>query len=130
MDGETLPSGWSVWNDEPKRCILVFRPDVFDGDEFPAPCLPTIYLSHGRKDRGPERASHRRADDPDWYVTLTMEPDVSATPRQFDSRADAEAGAAELAAEFVNGTFEYRDLYQVDRPAYLDRLDELTGRET
>lgn len=48
MSFEALPDGWRVWNEEPSgRAILVYRPDVFGGDDLPSECLPTIYLTNG-----------------------------------------------------------------------------------
>jgi hypothetical protein len=62
-------------------------------------------------------------------VTLFLEPEVSVPPREFDSPAAAVEAALDLAAEFARGEVDYRSLYQVPRPDYFARLDELTGRE-
>lgn len=125
---DSPPEGWTVWNENNDgRVILAYRPDVFDAASFPAACLPTLYLTKGRhSDRrpGPER---RGADQ--WFVTLYLEPEISAPEQQFDTRAAAIEGLFDLAAAFAAGEVDYRDLYQVPREEYFDRLDELTGSE-
>ncbi|WP_246983237.1 DUF5820 family protein [Halorientalis marina] len=128
MAFDDLPAGWQVWNSEETRSILAYRPDVFDSESFPAPCLPTIYLSKGRRGRRP--GQHRPAPEDPWYVTLFLEPDVNRDPETFDSREAAVAGVRDLAARFAAGELDYRALYQVPREDYLDELDELTGRGT
>lgn len=127
LDEAALPDGWVVWNEGRHRLILAYRPDVFDGGAFPAPCMPTIYLTKGQRSRRPG------AHDPDpaaaWYVTLYLEPDVDAGTDSFDDRAAADEAALSLAAEFAAGDIDYRGLYQVPREAYFERLDDLTRRE-
>jgi hypothetical protein len=120
-----LPDGWRVWAEENDRLVLAYRPDVFDGGRFPAPCLPTIYVTRGQRDRrpGPERSRPE-----EWFVTLYLEPDVSHGLSARPGREEALTAARELAGEFAGGRFDYRDLYQLPREAYLEKLDELTGR--
>lgn len=125
MGFETVPEGWEVWADGTEKAVLVYRPDVFDGAEFPAPCLPTVYVTKGRRRRQPGKQT--QPDDP-WYVTLFLEPDVDREAGSFDARGAAETAARELAARFAAGEVDYRGLYQVPREAYLDELDALTGR--
>lgn len=126
MSFEGLPEGWVVWNEEPNgRSILVFRPDVFDSDAFPAPCLPTIYVTNGSRRRRPG-AGARETDE--WHVTLFLEPEVEAGTETYDDRAAAVDAAVAYADRFAAGEVDYRGLYQVPREAYFDRLDELTGR--
>jgi hypothetical protein len=48
---------------------------------------------------------------------------------RYDEREDALEGSAALARRFAGGELDYRAAYQVPREAYLDRLDELTGRD-
>lgn len=127
-DFDALSTGWTVWNESEKRCVLVYRPDVFDAQEFPAPCLPTLSLTHGRRSRRPGSERNPDSDDP-WYVTLFFEPEVERDPERFETREEAVAGALDLAKRFADGEIEYRELYQVPREAYFDKLDELTGRE-
>ncbi|MDG5776646.1 DUF5820 family protein [Haloarculaceae archaeon H-GB2-1] len=126
MSFDSLPEGWVVWSDEPQQSVLTFRPDVFDTHSFPAPCLPTIYLTKGRRRRQP--GTQTRPTDP-WFVTLYLEPEVDRSPERYDSRAAAVEGACELASQFARGEIDYRDLYQVPRPEYFEKLDEITGRE-
>jgi len=126
MSFEGLADGWTVWNRERRAVILTFRPDIFDTEAFPAPCLPTIHVRKGT----PSRRPGRNTPDPDasWYVTLYLEPEVSGPRERYERKADARAAAVDIAAAFAAGEVEYRSLYQVPRPDYLDRLDELTGR--
>ncbi|SFS08078.1 hypothetical protein SAMN05216559_3348 [Halomicrobium zhouii] len=124
MSFDSLADDWVVWSDEGEKAVLAFRPDVFDGDEFPAPCLPTIYLTRGQRDRRP---GSRRVGA-DWYVTLALEPEITREADAYEDREGAVAGAVALAEAFATGEIDYRDLYQVPRPDYFERLDELTGR--
>lgn len=125
---EELPAGWELWSDEPDRQVFVYRPDVFDSQAFPSPCLPTLYLSNGpHRYRRPEQRHERGGDA--WYLTLYLEPDVVLTEERYDDRADVVSAASELARRFADGDLDYRGAYQVPRETYLDRLDELTGRE-
>jgi len=124
-----LPEGWQVWTEDPAGGdILVFRPDVFDSQAYPAPCLPTIQVAQ----RPPDQQKRRAGSNPEgWWVSLTLEPEVRVrdADARFDSRSAAVAGAVDLAERFADGDVDYRGAYQVPREAYLDGLDELTGRE-
>lgn len=126
MEFEGLDDAWEVWSVESTKAVLAYRPDIFDSHEYPPECLPTIYVTKGRRGRRPGRD----IPDPDasWYVTLYLEPDVSLDEREFDSREEAAAGSMRLASEFARGEIAYRDLYQVPRPSYFEKLDELTER--
>jgi hypothetical protein len=124
MDLSGLCEAWTVWNRTEKKLILAYRPDVFDSESFPAPCLPTIYLTRGRRTRRP--GATRTGED--WYVTLYLEPEVARAADSYGDRELAVAGAVELANRFATGDIDYRALYQVPRDAYLDELDERTGR--
>jgi hypothetical protein len=126
MGFDSLPEAWVVWTDESQRSVLTYRPDVFDTQAFPAPCLPTIYLTKGKRRRRP--GDQTRPTDP-WYVTLYLEPEIERPAEQFDSREAAVEGACALARRFADGEIDYRALYQVPRPEYFEKLDELTGRE-
>lgn len=125
MSLERLPDGWGVWSDEATKVVLSYRPDVFDTAAFPPPCMPTIYVTKGRRSRRPGR-NDPAPDDP-WYVTLFLEPEVNRPADEYGTRGEATAGATDLARRFVEGDVDYRGLYQVPRPEYLDKLDELTG---
>lgn len=127
LEESMLGDGWHVWAAEEERAILAYRPDVFDGSAFPAPCMPTLYVTRGRLNRRPEGNRNLPPDAP-WLVTLYLEPDVSADPESYEGFEEALAGAAELSRQFADGEIDYRDLYQVPRLEYFERLDELTGR--
>jgi hypothetical protein len=126
MGFEELTEGWTVWHDEPQKIILTYRPDVFNSDAYPAPCLPTIHIRQGRPSRKPGR--NTPAPDAPWYVQLYLEPDVSMDDDSYDGREAAEVGARQLAERFASGEIDYRGLYQVPRDRYLDRLDDLVER--
>lgn len=123
MGFEELPEGWTVWNEESRKVILTYRPDVFNSDSYPAPCLPTIHIRQGKPSRKPGR--NTPAPDAPWYVQLYLEPDVSMDEESHDSREAAVTAACRLAERFADGAVEYRGLYQVPRDEYLDKLDEL-----
>lgn len=124
LDG--LADGWEIWNREPTKIVVTYRPDVFNSEAYPPPCLPTIHIRKGRRSRRPG-PNTPDPDDP-WYVWLYLEPDVSTDERSYETKSEAEAGALELASAFAAGDIDYRSLYQVPRPEYFDRLDELTGQ--
>ena len=128
LEEAALGDGWRVWNAETDRVILAYRPDVFDGGEFPAPCLPTLYVTRGRRNRRPEGNRNLPPDAP-WMVTLYLEPEVDRDPEAYDALAEAIEAAEALTRRFAAGEVDYRALYQVPREAYLEKLDELTGRE-
>lgn len=127
LERSNLGEGWVVWSAEDDRAVLAYRPDVFDGAAFPAPCLPTVYVTRGRLNRRPQGNRHLPPDAP-WLVTLRLEPDVERSPDTYDSRTDAIEGAERLTKRFASGKIDYRSLYHHPRDAYLDRLDELTGQ--
>ncbi len=132
VDRSRLPDAWTVWSHgEDGRLVLAYRPDVFDGAAFPAPCLPTLYLTHGKRTRRPGVNPADTADSADWFVTLYLEPDVSLNEMlRFPTREAALERAIDLAREFDAGDVDYRELYQVPREEYFERLDELTGDDT
>lgn len=124
LDEADLAAGWRVWSAEEEKLVLAYRPDVFDGDAFPPPCLPTIYVTRGRRNRRP--GPNRPGPGASWWVTLFLEPEVDHGGESFPDREAAVEGARDLAARFATGEIDYRDLYQVPRPDYFEKLDELT----
>ncbi|MBX0323499.1 hypothetical protein EGH21_10710 [Halomicroarcula sp. F13] len=124
MDLDGLADDWTVWNETEEKLVLAYRPDVFDSHDFPAPCLPTIYLTRGKRTRRP--GLDRTGED--WYVTLYLEPEVDRDAETFADREAAVAAAVDIANRFASGEFDYRALYQIPRDDYLDELDDLTGR--
>lgn len=124
-DWSGLPEGWSVWHEADEgRVVLVFRPDVFDTERFPAACLPTLLVSQ-RPPR--ERLPRLDAERTDWYVALRLEPEVlvRGVGGRHESRTDAVADAIEVARAFAAGQIDVRAAYQVPRDAYLDELESL-----
>ncbi|MFD1564694.1 DUF5820 family protein [Haloarchaeobius amylolyticus] len=129
IDRSSVPDGWEVWSEGTDgRLVLAYRPDVFNAADFPAPCLPTLYLTHGKRTRRPGVNPADTADSEDWFVTLYLEPDVSLDETlRVPTREAAIERTVELARQFDAGEIDYRELYQVSREAYFERLDELTG---
>jgi hypothetical protein len=123
---DPLPEGWIRWSEAERKLVWAYRPDVFDGGEFPPPCLPTLYVTKGRRSRRP--GDERPPPDAAWYVTLFLEPEVSRDADEYPDREAAVAGATDLARRFAAGEIDYRGLYQVPREDYFARLDDLTGR--
>lgn len=126
LEESALGEGWTVWNADPKRAILAYRPDIFDGTVFPAPCLPTIYVARGRRNRRPQGNRNLPPDAP-WLVRLRLEPEIDRKPDAYDTRSDAVEGAIGLTNQFADGAIDYRALYQIPREKYLEKLDELVG---
>lgn len=119
-----LADGWEVWNEEPNgRSILVFRPDVFSGEEFPAECLPTIYLTNGSRNERPGAGQYRTDE---WHVVLFAEPEIELLAETYDDREAAIDATIDVADRFARGEIAYRDAYQVPREAYFAELDRLT----
>jgi len=123
---EALADGWQVWNADDTRLIVAYRPDVFDGATFDPACMPTIYLTRGRRTKRPEGSRNLPPDAP-WTVTLFLEPDVTTSPEFYADRETAIAGVLELAQQFTAGDVDYRGLYQVPRNEYFAELDKMTG---
>lgn len=125
---DELADGWEVWSEGEHRVVLAYRPDVFEGRSFPPACLPTIYVTRGRRSRRPGVDLDPAPDTP-WFVTLFLEPEIERSADRYDDREAALAGARDLARRFAHGEIDPRALYRItdDREAYLDRLEELTG---
>ena len=127
VEEAALGAGWRVWNAEEARVVFAYRPDVFDGEEFPAPCMPTMYVTRGRRNRRPGGNRNPPPDAP-WTVRLYLEPDVDRPPDAYETREAALRGAEALSERFAAGEVDYWSLYQVPRDRYLAELDSLTGR--
>lgn len=126
MGLEELPESWIVWTQEPEgRVILAYRPDVFDADEFPAECLPTIYVTNGSRNARPG-AGQLQTDE--WHATLFAEPEIELVSETHGSRDAAIDAAVGVAERFADGEVDYRGAYQVPREAYFAELDRLTGQ--
>ncbi|NHX37650.1 MULTISPECIES: DUF5820 family protein [Halolamina] len=126
MGLEDLPEEWTVWTEQRDgRVILAYCPDVFDADEFPAACLPTIYVTNGSRADRPGAGQYATEQ---WHATLFAEPEVEIANETRESRAAAVEAAVDVAARFAAGEIDYRGAYQQPRERYLHELDELTGR--
>ncbi|GAB7012273.1 DUF5820 family protein [Halolamina salina] len=126
MGLDDLPESWTVWTEQRDgRVILAYRPDVFDADAFPAPCLPTIYVTNGSRADRPGAGQYATEE---WHATLFAEPEIELTNETRESRAAAVDAAVDVAERFANGEIDYRAAYQQPREAYLAELDERTGR--
>lgn len=126
-DDADLPDGWTLWNDESGgRRVLAYRPDVFDTEQFPPACLPTLYVAAGAPNRPAAENEYGSTDM--WRVQFFLEPEVElVSARTYDTRDAALEGAQELAGEFSRGELDYRGAYQIPRDEYLDKLDDLTA---
>lgn len=122
----SLPAGWTVWHESADHLVYAFRPDVFDGSDVPAPCMPTIHATKGQRDRRP--GGERVGDE--WHVTLYLEPEVVAAERAAADREEALDDACDLAEALLTGSIDPRAAYQVPRPEYLDRLDAVLAEES
>ena len=123
MEEDELPPGWVVWSrEEGGRLVLAYRPDVFDGKEYPAECLPTIFLT---RSAGNDPRVRGRSQDPDrpWLVECRLEPAVPIKERRVGSRAAAVDVARRTAEEFSRGQLDFRAAYQEPRPAYFAALE-------
>lgn len=129
MDERELPRGWTTWHGGVDDIlVLTFRPDIFDGSAYPAPCLPTLAVkperSRGR--RGRPRSSRSGGT---WCAELTIEPNVTLGRRTAPDRATAIDRGIELAEQFVCGSIDLREAYPEPREAYLEKVEELVGNE-
>lgn len=123
---DDLPDSWTVWTEQRDgRVILAYRPDVFDTESFPAPCLPTIYVTNGSRANRPGAGQYQTEE---WHATLFAEPEIELANETRESREAAIEAAVDVAERFAAGEIDYRGAYQEPREAYLDELDERTGR--
>lgn len=128
---DALPDDWVVWNDEADGpAVVAYRPDVFDTQTFPPECMPTLYLTRGPHRNRPRRRGRSATANSRWHVTLYLEPDVEYDDHpECDARSNAVEELVRIARRFADGDVDYRGLYQHPREAYLDELDDLTGRD-
>lgn len=125
-DISEIADGWQVWNNEPRgHVILAYRPDIFDTNEFPPACLPTITIGPGSEPNQPR--DHRNATTA-WYVVLYLEPRVRVATKDttVPSRPQAIDYAVALSHEFTDGKIDFDAAYIDPRPNYLAKLKELT----
>lgn len=132
MVSQEFPAGWTRWHDGSDGTLIVtYRPDVFDGQAFPAPCLPTVSVKRERVQGPRGRPIVRSERDTGWTVELRLEPDIVVERLTRESREAAVETAYELTRAFAKGEIPYRDAYDHPRTAYLDELDALirTGED-
>jgi len=87
---------------------MVNRPDVFDGNRLPAPCLLTVYLTNGSRKARPVSGQYQTDE---WHVTLSLEPEVGVESRTFGAREDAVDGVYDVTERFAAGEVDYRGAY-------------------
>lgn len=126
-----LPPGWTRWHTgEDGVVVLTYRPDVFDGADFPAACLPTITVKPERAGGPRGRPVTSTGPETTWVVELRLEPEVVVERERSPSREKAIDTATQLSGSFVSGNLPLREAYQLPRDDYLERLDELLGEES
>ena len=120
--GRQLPEGWYVWSED-DGLVACYKPDVFDADEFPRPCLPLITVTEA--DRG--TVGGREG----WRVSFHVEADVPArrlrrTVAGYDAAIDY---AVEVARDFSAGEYDPADFYAEGdvRDEYVARLEHEMG---
>ncbi|MFP4174413.1 MAG: DUF5820 family protein [Halobacteriales archaeon] len=120
--GRRLPDGWYVWSDE-DGLVACYRPDIFDADEYPRPCLPLITVTEASRGTAGGRDG--------WRVTFHVEADVPArglrkTVAGYDSAVDY---AVEIARNFAEGEYDIAGFYAEGdvRDEYVARLEHETG---
>ncbi|MFB6284243.1 MAG: DUF5820 family protein [Halobacteria archaeon] len=116
--GRELPEGWRVWSEE-DGVVLCYKPWVFDGEDFPRPCLPIITVT--KADVG------TMGDRDGWRVSFHLEADVQAYGLQetivgYDSTLDY---MTDLAERFNGGELDFAGMYAEDdeRWGYLEKLN-------
>ena len=119
--GRELPEGWVVWSED-DGLVVCYKPDVFNGDEYPRPCLPLITVT--KADRG--TVGGREG----WRVTFHIEADVPAYDLRkvvigYDEAIDY---VVEIATNFNAGEYDFAEFYAEGdaRDEYVARLEEET----
>lgn len=120
--GRELPDGWVVWSED-DGLVVCYRPDIFNGDDYPRPCLPLVTVTEA--DRG--TAGGRDG----WRVTFHVEADVPARRlRNFVAGYDEAVDyVVEIARGFNEGVHDPAEFYAEGdvRDEYVARLREETG---
>lgn len=110
---DDLPNGWEVWSEE-DGLVICYKPNVFNGGEFPPVCLPTI--SAGRSERG------------GWKVSFYIEADVEARRlrKEFKEYSDAVNYIVDLTEKFNKGNFDIKDFYAKGdvRKDYVEKIEK------
>ncbi len=121
-DGRTLPDGWVVWSEE-DGVVICYRPEVFDGDSYPRPCLPALTVSEA--DVGTVGGQEG------WRVTFYVEADVPARNLEsvFVDYDEALDYVVDVARRFVDGDLDLRGFYAEGdvREEYVRGLEQELG---
>jgi len=120
--GRRLPDGWYVWSDD-DGLVACYKPDVFDADEYPRPCLPLVTVTGASRGTAGGREG--------WRVSFHVEADVPArslrrTVAGYDEALDY---AIEIARDFSAGEYDIASFYAEGdvRDEYVARLEHETG---
>jgi len=121
--GQKLPEGWVVWSED-DGLVVCYKPELFDGEEYPRACLPLITVT--KADRG--TIGGREG----WRVTFHIEADVPAhslrkTVTGYDEAIEY---VVETAKKFNAGEYDPAEFYAEGdaRKEYVARLrDEIDG---
>jgi len=121
--GYELPDGWVVWSED-DGLVVCYKPDIFDGDQYPRACLPLITVT--KADRG--TVSGREG----WRVTFHVEADVPAHSlrKAVVGYDEAIEYAVEIATKFNAGEYDPAEFYAEGdvREEYVARLRRETER--
>lgn len=111
--GADIPEGWIIWSEE-DGVVICYKPDIFNGTNFPAVCIPTISMVE--------------SDREGWRVSFYIEADVEARRlgKEFRNYKEAVDYIMELAEEFNRGNFNLRDFYAKGdvREKYVSKLEK------
>jgi hypothetical protein len=120
--GRELPEGWYVWSDE-DGLVACYKPDVFDADKYPRPCLPLITVTEASRGTASGRDG--------WRVSLHIEADVPArgvrrTAPDYETALDH---AVAVARDFAAGEYDIAGFYAEGdvREEYVARLEDEVG---
>lgn len=127
-DVESVPDGWEPWHDEPAGVtVFVYRPDVFDGTDLPAACMPTLAIRPARS-RGPRGRPVRGRDATAWTVQLLLEPELVMKRETVADRSVAVERGRNWMARFAAGAVPI-DGYELSAPEYGETLVSLLDQE-
>lgn len=111
-----------VWSEE-DGLVVCYRPDVFDGESYPRPCLPTMTVSEADVGTVGGREG--------WRVTFYLEADVPARELEsvFVDYDEAVDYVVDVAGRFVEAELDLRGFYADGdvRDTYVEKLDSMTG---
>jgi len=116
--GRKLPDGWVVWSEE-DGLVVCYKPEVFDANQYPRPCLPLLPVT--KADTG--TVGGREG----WRVLFHIEADV---PGRSLEQVHIDYGEAidyviEVAQRFSSGEYDFGGFYAEGdvREEYVARLN-------